>query len=96
MSATEVIDELVKHGAVADATWHGEKLEMKTNEERAEEAWASQAAAEGFDEHGDDPFQTQSEPSRFEIENDGAKATKKESPILDPLQRHRASGKAVF
>ncbi|CAF1678437.1 unnamed protein product, partial [Adineta ricciae] len=32
MNATDVINELEKRGAVADKEWHGEKLEMKTNE----------------------------------------------------------------
>jgi len=96
MSATDVIQELTKHGAVADTMWHGEKLEMKTNEERAQEAWAAEESAAGYEGHIEEEFHVQSEPARFEIDVQGSKSTDTGVPVLDPIQRHRSTGNSVY
>ncbi|CAF1653500.1 unnamed protein product, partial [Adineta ricciae] len=102
MNATDVINELEKRGAVADKEWHGEKLEMKTNEQRAEEG--------AFDENdpNEEEGDYQSEPGdvngiqtgRFEIEVEDPKTKRqnssKDSNITDALQRQRPTTKIVF
>jgi len=102
MNATEVIKELEKHGGVADKEWHGDKLEMKSNEERAEEAWEEG----GFGEDGGDrPGQFPNnafESSKFEIEVEDSKSKKqnasngRDSNVLDALQRQGSINKAVY
>lgn len=102
MGASEVIQELTKHGAIADAEWHGEKLEMKTNEERAEEAWGTENYDEDVEGNYDPESPAQSEPSRFEIEVENPKSKQngasnnKDAPVLDALQRQRTTAKSVF
>ena len=49
MNATEVINELERRGGIADKEWHGEKLELKTNEERIEEQWTQGEYVEDFE-----------------------------------------------
>ncbi|UJR35902.1 hypothetical protein I4U23_028645 [Adineta vaga] len=102
MNATAVINELEKRGAIADTTWHGEKLEMKTNEQRAEEG--------AFDEgenNQEGEYQSENgasngfESSRFEIEVEDSKTKRqnsnnKDPNILDALQRQRPTTKIVF
>jgi len=46
MNATDVINELGRRGGVADKEWHGPKLELKTTEQREEEAWAAEGENE--------------------------------------------------
>jgi hypothetical protein len=93
MNATEAINELEKRGGVADKDWQGEKLEMKTDEER-EQAWAEDQNAE--DDQGqktNDGFDS----ARFEIEIEDPKSKRQSSPKgLDALQRQRPVAKAVF
>lgn len=102
MNGTDVINELEKRGGIADATWHGEKLEMKTNEQRAEEG--------AFDEgeyNQDGEYKSESgapngvESSRFEIEVEDSKTKRqnsnnKDPNIIDALQRQRPTTKIVF
>jgi len=102
MNATETISELEKFGGVADQTWHGEKLEMKTNEERAEEGVFGESE---YDQEAD--YQSGEgaiggvENSRFEIEVEDAKSKRaggntKDPNILDALQRQRPTAKIAF
>jgi hypothetical protein len=94
MNATDVINELGKRGGVADTEWHGEKLEMKTVEQRAEEGW-------GEGEQGQEK-NNGIEPARFEIEIQDSKSKKQSSSyginsnVPDGLQRQRPTANAVF
>ena len=102
MNATDVINELEKRGAVADKEWHGEKLEMKTNEQRVEEGAfdetdGNQEEGEYQSEQGDiNGIQT----GRFEIEVEDSKNKRqnsnKDPNIMDALQRQRPTTKIVF
>jgi hypothetical protein len=104
MNATEVINELEKRGGIADKEWHGEKLEMKTNEQREEEAGIEgeydPEAGAGYQEEQE--INNGIENSRFEIEIEDSKSKKqnssnsKETNILDALQRQRPTAKIVF
>jgi hypothetical protein len=88
MNATDVIKELEKRGGVADKEWHGEKLEMKTNEQRLQEQYE---AAEGQEEQEKNVVET----GRFEIEVEDSKSKNrnslngKEVNVLDALQLQR-------
>jgi len=95
MNATDVINELEKRGGVADNEWHGEKLEMKTQEQHAEEGWGESDA----DQQGQEKTNGV-ETARFEIEVQDPKSKKQvssygtNSNVLDGLQRQTAN--AVF
>ncbi len=92
MNASEVMNELTKCCAVADKEWHGEKLEMKSYEQRAEE-WAA-----GENDQGAENQQGQEinpdEAGRFEIEFEDSKTKRQTS--LDALQRQRATPGSVY
>lgn len=101
MGAAEVIHELERHGAIADKEWHGNKPELKTPEERAEEYVPEE------ENHSDDiesqQWQgpnTNGEFDRFEIEIEDGKSKKltngKESNGFDALQRQRTTAQAIF
>ena len=97
MNATDVVRELERKGGLADNEWHGDKLEMKTNEERAEEAWAAEAEEEEVDNPEDKPATTGIESARFEIEIEDPKAkNKKDANVLDALQRQTSNGRPVL
>lgn len=95
MNANEVLNELGKYGAVADAEWHGDKLEMKTHEQRAEEWAASEEHQDGEDE--EEESIKVAEPGRFEIEVEDSKPKGQTSfNGLDALQLKRGTPNAVF
>ena len=97
MNATDVIRELERKGGVADNEWHGDKLEMKTNEERAEEAWEAEGEEEEVDESADKPATNGIETARFEIEIEDPKAkNRKDANVLDALQRQTSNGRPVL
>ncbi len=100
MSATEVMNELIKCCAVADKEWHGEKLEMKTYDQRAEE-WAAGEYDQDTENQGQDTTNPD-DAARFEIEFEDSKPKHptsfngKDSNGLDALQRQRAPPSAVY
>jgi hypothetical protein len=103
MNATDVINELVKRGGVADKEWHGEKLEMKTQEQRAEESWAQSENDQDAEDQQEQETNNDVEPDRFEIEIEDSKSKKqnslngKDSKVpSDALQRQRPTASAVF
>ena len=102
MNAMDVINELERRGGVADKEWHGEKLEMKTNEQRAEEAWGEGDFDPEAGHQQEQKATTGIENSRFEIEIEDSKSKKanssnaKDTNILDALQRQRPTAKTVF
>lgn len=96
MNADIVISELEKRGGVADNEWHGDKIEMKTYEQRAEEG-------HGEGEDGEEQGQnSEAAAGRFEIEIEGSKSKRQNSPngkdsnAFDALQRQRPTAGAVF
>ena len=102
MNASEVMNELQKQGGIADKEWQGDKLEMKTYEQRAEE-WAAAKGHEYEEEeeigqNGTDDL----EAGRFEIEVEDTKAKRptaygaKDSNTFDALQRQRSAANTVF
>jgi len=98
MNATEAISELEKRGGVADKEWHGEKLEMKTEEERAA-AWSEGAYDEDLENPPEQGKSNGVDNNRFEIEIEETKTKRQNSSntnILDPLQRQRPVAKTVF
>jgi len=102
MNATNVINELEKRGGIADKEWHGEKLEMKTNEQREEEAGIEGEYDPDAGYQEEQEINNGIENSRFEIEIEDSKSKKqnssnsKETNILDALQRQRPTAKIVF
>jgi hypothetical protein len=96
MNATEVIKELEKHGGVADKEWHGEKLEMKTNEQRAEEALVEGVSEQGFEGQQEKGINNGTDNHQFEIEVEESKTNKRTSNVLDALQRQQPTSSAVF
>ena len=96
MNATDVIRELERKNGVADNEWHGDKLEMKTNEERAEEAWADEEQEGDVDDAANESGANGVESARFEIEIEDPKAAnKKDANVLDALQRQTSNGRSV-
>ena len=97
MNASDAMRELIKYNAVADKEWHGEKLDLKTNEQRAEEAWAAGGMEQGADGQETDVVKN----GRFEIEINDSKSKVPSSPnssdtaAFDNLQRQRSLPKAV-
>ena len=85
MNASEVMNELTKRCAVADKEWHGEKLQMKTDEERAEDWAAGEHDQDGENQPGQEI--NPDEAGRFEIEFEDSKPKRQTS--LDGLQRQR-------
>lgn len=95
MNAYGALNELRKYGAIADKEWHGNRPEMKTYEERAEEALTENTYEQ----------ETENQPSqdtvngvgydRFEIETETSKSQTSpklngnKSNTLDGLQRQR-------
>jgi len=102
MNASEIIRDLEQKGAVADKEWHGEKLELKTNDQRAAEAWGTEENNQDFVEKNETGTNGNVESSRFEIEVEDPKSKRqnslngKDSNVLDALQRQRSSDKVVF
>src|SRR5437868_1317513 len=91
MKATDVISELTKYGGIADKEWHGDKLEMKTYEQRAE-AWA----ADEHNQEGEDQEEQENngvDTGRFEIDVEETKPKRPNSlngkDTTDALQRQR-------
>ncbi len=102
MNANSVINELTKRGGIADQEWQGEKLEMKTNEQREEE-WAGEENQENAEaQEGEEKDNSAAAADRFEIEIDDSKSKKpnslngKDSHALDALQRQRPTANAVY
>lgn len=101
MNANEVMNELQKHGAIADKEWHGDKLEMKTREEREEE-WAANESYENEEEQIGQGGNNDGEAGRFEIEVEDTKTKRqtsfgaKDSNTFDALQRQRSPASAVY
>lgn len=103
MNASEVMNELQKQGGIADKEWHGEKLERKTYEQRAEE-WAAikdheyEEEEETIGQNGTNDL----EAGRFEIEVEDTKPKRptaygaKDSNSFDALQRQRPAANTVF
>ncbi|CAF0906949.1 unnamed protein product [Adineta steineri] len=104
MSATEAINELQNRGGIADIEWHGDKLDMKTNEQREEEGEFEEGEYDeqgAYQEEQEQGASSGIEKSRFEIEIESSKSKKQSSsnsnsPNLDALQRQRPSTKIVF
>ena len=101
MNANEVMNELQKHGGVADTEWHGDKLVMKTYEQRAEE-WAASEGDEYEEQEIEQEGSNDVDASRFEIEVEDTKPKRqtsfgaKDSNTFDALQRQRSpAAKAV-
>lgn len=101
MTANEVMNELQKHGAIADKEWHGDKLERKTYEQRAEE-WAANPDRDYEEEQIGQNGSEDIEAGRFEIEVEETKPKRptpygtKDSNSFDALQRQRSAANAVF
>jgi hypothetical protein len=101
MNASEVMNELRKYGAVADKEWHGEKLEMKTHDQRAEEWAASEYNQEADEQQGEEKIDF-ADAGRFEVEFEDTKPKRqtsfdgKGSNGLDALQRQRSSPSTVY
>lgn len=97
MNAADATRELIKSNAVADKDWHGEKLEMKTQEQRAEEAWAESELEQGANGQQTDA----AENGRFEIEMEDSSSKRLSSlnntdaNVFDTLQRQRSAPKAA-
>ncbi|CAF2507072.1 unnamed protein product [Rotaria sp. Silwood2] len=108
INATETANELQGRGGTADKEWHGEKPELKTPEEREQEAYEQGE----YDEEGEyvkngEEQQWEGETNdveygRFEIEVENAKSktqnssNNKDFNILDGLQRQRPTASTTF
>ena len=96
MNAADATRELIKSNAVADNEWHGEKLEMKTQEQRAEEAWAESELEQDANGQQTDA----AESGRFEIEMEDSRSKRPTSlnntdtNVFDTLQRQSSAPKA--
>jgi len=103
MNGKEVMNELEKRGGVADIEWHGDKLEMKSQDQREAE-WAASENDQDTEDQEKKEKVNPVEASRFEIEIEDPKtkqqtsANSKDSNIIDGLQRQRPrpSANTVF
>jgi len=98
MKATDVISELTKYGGKADKEWYGEKLEMKTYEQRAEEWAASEHNQDG--EYQQEQEDDDADSGRFEIEVEDTKpkrpTTLNGKDTTDALQRQRPTANTAI
>jgi hypothetical protein len=73
MNSTDTIQVLVERGGLADSEWHGEKLEMKSSDQHAEEQWAAHEYESEATDKQDVGY------SRFEIQIDDQESNRKNS-----------------
>ncbi|CAF3888873.1 unnamed protein product [Rotaria sordida] len=96
LDATEAVTELQARGGIADKIWHGEKPELKTLEEREQEAIAEDNDDQDAEEKKLEAKINGIEHDRFEIEVEDAKLKPPKYPngkdfkMADGLQRQRS------
>ena len=69
MNSEEAIDELKKHGAIADDEWHGDKLELCHSKDQGEEGQGLQGIDNSQFEIEDSPENGSNIPDALQRQN---------------------------